>query len=556
MINKNRKGDEMKQIYYHGTILTMEKELIQEAVYVVDGIIKKVGKESEILQLKNHDTELIDLQNHVLLPGFIDGHSHLSAVAYDLLMINLKPSPSGHVNSVDDLKRVLKEWLETHTLEKNEWLMGTGYDNTCFTGKQEITKYDLDEVSTEIPIAITHASGHVGVCNSLALEKLGYVGDYTVPEGGTVACFPGTNEPTGLLEENAFLDPSIKAKMSIPNPKKLLKSFLDAENLYASYGYTSVQDGFTDERTYPLLSKAESENLLFLDVTSYVSFSFLESLQKNEIRKNGNHYHIGGVKMFLDGSPQAKTAWLTEPYYRIPDGKEQDYCGFPICSDEEAYRYCKKCLQDNLTLHTHCNGDAAIDQLLRCYQKAKEDTKNNQDLRPVIIHAQTIRDDQLDKMKQLGMLASFFVDHVYYWGDYHAESVLGKTRAERISPIHSALEKGISFTIHQDSPVITPNAMFSIHNAVNRITRKGRILGEEQRISVLDALKAFTVNAAYQLFAEEEKGSIKEGKKADFVILSHNPLEVDKTKIKDIDVVETIKDGKIIYQNKEYLSKS
>lgn len=546
----------MKQIYYHGTILTMEKDLIQEAVYVVDGKIKEVGKESDILARKDPDTELIDLQNRVLLPGFIDGHSHLSALAYDLLMVNLRPSPSGNVNSVDDLKFVLKDWLKSHKLDKDQWLMGTGYDNTCFTGSQEITKYDLDEVSTEIPIAITHASGHVGVCNSLALQKLGYTGDYTVPEGGIVECFLGTNEPTGLLEENAFLDPSIKAKMSMPDPKKLLQSLIEAEKLYASYGYTSVQDGFTDERTYPLLTKVASDNLLFLDVTSYVSFSLLESLQQNGIDNYGNHYHIGGVKLFLDGSPQAKTAWLTEPYYCIPEGKEKDYRGFAIYSDEEVYHYCKKCLQDNITLHTHCNGDAAIDQLLRCYQKAKEDTKNHQDLRPVIIHAQTIRDDQLDKMKQLGMLASFFVDHVYYWGDYHEKSVLGSTRAKRISPIHSALEKGISFTIHQDSPVITPNVMFSIHNAVNRITRDGKVLGEEQRISVLDALKAFTVNAAYQSFAEEEKGSIKVGKRADFVILSQNPLEVDKTKIKDIDIVETIKDGQVVYQNKRYLSKN
>lgn len=525
----------------------MEEDLIKEAVYIENGIIRKVGNKEEIFKFKDDDTKLVDLKGHILLPGFIDGHSHLSATAYDLIMVNLKPSPSGNVNSIEDMKRELKDSLLKRTLDKDEWLMGMGYDNTSFIGRQEITKFDLDEVSKEIPIVITHASGHVGVCNSIALEKLGYVGNYMVPEGGVVRTLPGTNEPSGLLEENAFLDPKVKEKMGSFSIEKLMDSIIKAQELYASFGFTTVQDGFTDNATYPLLKNAASNHLLFLDVVSYIGFPIIDKLEENE-KAYQDHYRLGGMKMFLDGSPQAKTAWLTNPYYIVPEGKEKDYCGFPIWTDDEVISYCKICLEKNLQLLTHCNGDAAIDQLLRCYKKAKEETNNNQNLRPVIIHAQTIRDDQLDKMKELKMIASFFLDHIYYWGDYHYESVLGKNRAEHISPAKSAVDRKITFTLHQDTPVVLPNTMLAIHNAVNRRTKSGRILGLDQRISVLDALKALTLNAAYQYFEEDKKGSIKEGKYADFVILEENPLEVDHDKLKDINVLETIKDGKTIYK--------
>ena len=196
----------------------------------------------------------------------------------------------------------------------------------------------------------------------------------------------------------------------------------------------------------------------------------------------------------------------------------------------------------------HANGDEAIEQMIRCYQSVLEETGSDRDLRPVVIHCQTVREDQLARMKEIGMVASFFLDHVYYWGDYHYESVLGPERAERISPARSALKHGVSFTLHQDSPAAPPDVMGAVHNAVNRKTEKGRVLGQEQTITVMEALKAVTLNGAYQIFEEDKKGSIEVGKTADFAVLERNPLTVPKEEIREIKVLETIKSGETIFR--------
>ena len=207
------------------------------------------------------------------------------------------------------------------------------------------------------------------------------------------------------------------------------------------------------------------------------------------------------------------------------------------------YKYIKRAIDEDKQILAHCNGDAAAEQYLKVYEKLKCD----KDIRPVMIHAQMLRADQLPRLKKVGMIPSFFVAHVYHWGDTHIKN-LGLERASQISLAKSALENKILFTFHQDSPVIEPNMLETIWCAVNRKTKNGVILGENQRISPIDALKAVTINAAYQYFEEDIKGSIETGKQADFVILNENPIEVEPDKIKDIIVLETIKNGEVIYK--------
>ena len=170
------------------------------------------------------------------------------------------------------------------------------------------------------------------------------------------------------------------------------------------------------------------------------------------------------------------------------------------------------------------------------------------DTRPVMIHAQTVRDNQLDSMKPLNMIPSFLQAHTFFWGDWHIKSVLGKERAYRISPVRSAIERGITYTLHQDTPVIPPNMSFTLWTAVNRKTRTGEVIGPDQRITILEALKGVTINAACQYFEEDSKGSITRGKRADLVILDSNPIKIDADNLKELKVLETIKDGKTIYR--------
>lgn len=447
---------------------------------------------------------------------------------------------------------MLKEYVKNNSPKAGEWVIGFGYDNTKFENEEHPTKFDLDTVTTEVPIFVSHASGHISTTNSKALEALGYVGtDYEVPEGGVVRTVEGSNEPNGVLEENACLAPEKRKIIPAPSIETLLKCIKKAQEIYSSYGLTTAQDAGVDENLHQLLSLAAQKNELIMDVVGQAVQHVTLKLLKNEgtpKREYVNHYKLLGGKTWLDGSPQGKTAWLTKPYYEVPEGESKDYCGYGTQEDKEVTDYFKSLIENNIQVNVHCNGDAAADQFIRCYKKALEETGSQTDLRPVMVHAQTVREDQLDAMKELGIIPTFFLDHIWFWGDYHYDSVFGPERANRLSPAKSALRRNMNFTLHQDSPVKMPNQILAIHNAVNRQTQSGRILGEDQRLTVMEAIKALTLNAAYQYFEEETKGSIEEGKLADFVILDRNPLEVESSKIKEINVLETIKEGNTIYK--------
>lgn len=247
----------------------------------------------------------------------------------------------------------------------------------------------------------------------------------------------------------------------------------------------------------------------------------------------------------LDGSPQGRSAWLSEPYL----GEQADYCGYPWLKDCDVQSYIKQAVEQKWQILAHCNGDAASEQFISAYEKAVRELDCQEDLRPVMIHCQTVRNDQLERMGRLHMIASIFVGHVWYWGDIHMKN-LGQKRAQHISPVKDAIDRGVLVTFHQDTPVTKPDMLHSIWCAVNRISRNGNVIGEDQSIDVYDALKAVTINAAFQYYEENTKGSIEKGKRADFVILDQSPLEIDKSEIKNIHVLETIKDGETIYLKK------
>ncbi len=538
-----------KTIFYNAQVVTMDDALpLAQAVLVEDGIIRAVGTDAEILALQDGETELREMDGKALLPGFIDPHSHFTAVAYSLLMVNAKPSPSGPCDTKEILLSEFRRAYEEGDWSNGDWLMGMGYDSSAFPDKVGVTRHDLDAISTDVPISCIHSSGHMAVLNTKALKILGYWGEYTVPEGGTVELLPdGT--PSGLITELAYLAPEVQAKTKAPGFDKVLGALKKASELYASFGITTAQDARVNISEHQLLSAGGKTGAIDIDIVGIVAPDCAEKLLKRgeKCGPYANHIRMGGYKIFLDGSPQGKTAWLSRPYHVPPEGYGADYCGFPIYRDEDVVSAAKICLENDWQLNVHCNGDEACEQLIRCYEQAIAETGIRKDLRPVMIHAQTVREDQLDRMAKIGMAASFFLDHVYFWGDWHRDSVLGPERAQNISPIRWALERGIHSTMHQDSPVVNPNAMLAVHNAVNRRTMSGDTLGENQRLSVSQALRAVTLDGAYQIFEENAKGSISAGKLADLVILGENPLSADPESLKDIPILETIKDGRTIH---------
>lgn len=540
----------MSQIaYYNGEIITVNPNNdVVDGILIENGLILAVGSKKEIFALADETAKRIDLNGKTMLPGLIDPHGHIVAVAQTLLLLDFSVC-----NSKDEILKRIENKLKHTPTNDGEWIIGFGYDHTKFSDSQHPTKFDLDTVSSEVPIFISHASGHLAVANSAALKKLGYAGDdYQVPEGGVVRTVsPDSKEPNGILEENACLNPEKKKLIPAPSFEALIDAVSKAQDIYAAYGITTAQDASVDQHIHQLLLAAANAGKLKIDIVGHavqnVTFKLLNDAS-NPKREYVKHYKLLGGKTWLDGSPQGKTAWLTKPYFEPPKGEKKDYCGYGTQSDAVVIDYFKGCIERSIQVNIHTNGDAAADQFIRCYDKALHETKRGDDLRPVMVHAQTVREDQLDKMKKLGIIPTFFLDHIWYWGDYHYESVLGPERANRISPAASARNRGMNFTLHQDPPVKMPDQIFAMHNAVNRQTAKGRVLGEDQRISVMDAIRAVTINGAYQYFEEDIKGSLEKGKYADLVILDMNPLKVETSQIKNIRVLQTIKQGKVVFQ--------
>ncbi|MGC4018895.1 MAG: amidohydrolase [Muricomes sp.] len=541
-----------KTIYYNGVILTLaEGDKEAAGVLVEEGIIQKVVyADTESLLLENPDAQIVDLQGNVLIPGFIDGHSHFLQNTLTLLYLDGRPSPLGKADSVEELLKRLKEQLEDAKYKKQEYLFAWGYDEAVYPDHRIPTRWDLDQV-TEKPLALTHASGHNTLFNSAALRLAGIGEDYVPPQGGSVGR-SSDGRLTGIFYETAAREVLPKSQL---DDQKVLEKGLDMViHQYISKGVTTAQDGGTPKKWYDSVRDIVAAGRLPIDLVSYIMDLEPEEVLNTKESQNGtyvNRYRAAGLKIFLDGSPQAKTAWMSEPYFIPPENEEPDYRGYGIYKDEEITEIFKKALTNRWQVNVHTNGDEAIEQFIRTYQNAIEETGIMEDLRPVSIHCQTVREEQLDRMKELGFLASFFVDHTFYWGDYHEAYVLGTERARRISPLASALKRNISFSLHQDTPVTEQNPLFAVHNAVNRRTRSGKILGEEFCISPLEALKAVTIHAAYQIFEEDKKGSIEVGKLADFAILNNNPLTVSPEKIKEISVLETIKEGRTIYRSSE-----
>ena len=522
----------MEKIYYNGDIITME-ENTAEAILVKDGIIKKVGSKDEIMNLKGNDTEVINLNGKCLMPSFIDAHSHITAVARSMLLVDLSMA-----KNFDDIVRILKEYIKDNDIKPEKWVMGFNYDHNFLKEKSHPTKDVLDKVSTNHMVSITHKSGHMGVVNSLALEFLHIDENTKDPEGGHFGRIENTSMPNGYMEEVAFRD-NIQSK-NVHTIEELKLAYKKAEMLYASYGITTAQDGLLDNIGFELLNSLARENKLTLDVISYINSKLKNDYQKY-LKNYYNHFKIGGYKILLDGSIQSKTAYLLKPY----EG-ENEYLGYPVYNNENSKKYISLALEDKIQLLAHCNGDGASRQLITCFKQVLKEKNIRNTYRPVMIHAQMVNYEQLEKMKELEMIPSFFPSHIYYFGDIHLKNI--GYRAYHLNPLKEANDLNLIYTIHTDAPVIKPNILESVWCSVNRKTKNNMVLGEDEKISVYDALKAVTINVAYQYFEENKKGSIKENKVADLVILDKNPLKIKRKEIKNIKILETIKEGITIYK--------
>ena len=487
---------------------------------------------------KNIQGKHIDFGDQAILPGFIDAHGHASYLAFATQVANLASPPVGGINTIKELQAELRKFIEESNLQPGEWVMGLGYDDSLLSEQRHPTKEDLDAVSTEHPIYLIHVSAHLGAANSLALSLANINTETKDPPGGKIRRYQNSSEPNGVFEETAAYPLQQLAMSAYKDPIGSVKSAME---IYAKNGITTAQDGASSKETIGLIQAADAQGKINLDIISYPigQNGLLKEIDTISFGSYTGRIKIGGIKLILDGSPQGKTAYLTEPYYKPPHSESDSYKGYPLIPQSEVSKWVKEYAELKIPIMAHANGDAAADMLI----EAVEQANMNSDHRTIMIHAQTVREDQLDQMRELKIIPSYFSTHTFYWGDWHRDSVFGEERAMRISPTKSSLDRNMPFTVHNDAPVVPPDMIRLLWSTTNRKTRSGKVLGEEQKISTYSALEAMTINAAYQHYEEDIKGTIEVGKQADLVVLSEDPLSIHPENLLNVKVVATYSKG-------------
>lgn len=551
---KSAQQQSTEKLFYGGSILTMEgmQPKYAEALLVKDGKIVFVGSKQQAERLANAQVQYINLNNKTLLPSFIDAHSHVNMVGFHQMVANLYPMPDGSVSDINSLVKVMNTWKTQNPAVikmMDGWILGNGYDDAQLSEQRHPTASDLDRVSKDQPVMILHQSGHLASVNHKALELLNFNQNTPNPEGGVIRREANSNVPNGVLEESALFTAIGSIFKDVP-PQVMFQIAQKGIDAYVKNGFTTVQEGRADQGTTEMWHALAKQNQLPIDVVSYPDITTSQEymFKQGSHRQYDHHFRIGGVKISLDGSPQGKTAWLTQPYLIPPEGKDKNYKGYPAIKDnQQVNQYINLAFKQGWQVLAHANGDAAIDQFIGAVKDATL-KQGKADRRSVLIHSQTIREDQLDQLKALDIIPSFFSLHTFYWGDWHRQQTLGEARAARISPTASALKKQLIFTEHHDAPVVPPNSLMMLDATVNRVTRSNYVLGADERVSPYMALKSMTDWAAYQYFEDQHKGTITQGKLADLVILDQNPLTVPSREIKNIQVLATYKEGNLIYQ--------
>ncbi|MCP4381358.1 MAG: amidohydrolase [Hyphomicrobiales bacterium] len=536
-------------IWSGGPILTMNDDAMRAAaVAAKDGRIIAVGTVDDVMAHKGDDTEMIDLDGRALLPGFVDSHGHVVLGGLQALSANLLAPPDGEVTDIDGLQQALREWMveNADAVEAVNLIVGFGYDESQLAETRAPNRDDLDAVSTEVPIYIVHQSGHFGAANSKALEVAGITAESEAPPGGVIRRRDGSNEPDGVLEENAHF--VVLGTLLSGIGAEGFKDFARAgSELWARFGYTTAQEGRATPGILSVVEQVAAEGGIKNDVVIYPDVLVdRDFIADNVSDTYDNGVRVGGAKLTIDGSPQGFTAWRDRPYYDPVGDFPPAYVGYPAVTVEQVTDAVDWAYDNDIQILTHSNGEASSDLLIAAIDAATE-THGPADRRPVVIHGQFLREDQVDAFNRLDVFLSLFPMHTFYWGDWHRDRTVGPVLADDISPTGWVRARGMPFGSHHDAPVAFPDSMRVLDATVTRRSRSGDIIGPEHRVDVLTALKAMTIWPAYQHFEEDQKGSIETGKLADFVILSEDPTAVDPETLDQLTVVETIKEGAVIY---------
>ena len=580
------------RIYVGGTVLTMDSAApVAQAVVTNGNRIVYVGDEAEALSYRRWYSTLIDLNGRTLMPGFIDAHSHFLASGLSSVLVDLNASPTGSVDTPEALYKKIEE--ASASADAGEWIVGFNYDNTRFPTASHPDRLSLDKVSVNNPVYVRHHSGHMGVANSQALLRLlkfnslvdgdklpgdKTAGDevsgdsalslqrlssdvYSDSQLASLGVYQDSDLLNGLLQEK--MAPPLSRFLSELSLREYWRVFQNARDTYLRFGYTTVQEGSAGAQESRVLSWLSKLGILPMRVNVWLSADKLMA-RKSDARVTPvrqRFFQSDTIKIIADGSPQGATAYLSQPYFNNSESR-----GISLHSQDELAELIDHYWRAGFRVAVHANGDASIEDVINAaetlhrtgesldststYANRSIEGQSIEGHEPhlILVHAQTIRFDQLTRLRELGITASFFSSHSWHWGDWHRDQTLGEQRASRISPTGSAVKLQLDFTIHSDAPVTSPDPWHLLWVTTQRMTRSGLLLGADERISTNDALKAMTINAAIQAGLQNRLGSISEGKLADMIIVSDNPLQVDDVRL--VQVEEAIVNGVSIYQSR------
>jgi predicted amidohydrolase YtcJ len=500
-----------------------------------------VGTNENVSKVVGKDTKVINLDGKTVIPGLIDSHSHMMAVGA-ARKLNVDLSEEAGIHSIDDLVDRLQERAIITPI--GEWVLGYQEDDSKLAEKRHPTRWELDKSSEKHPIIISTVGGHFSIANSKAFQLAGVTKDTPDPVGGKLDRDQNC-EIIGGLHETA-IDLILPEKVSIPTREQSYNGAKEILTECAEVGLTCVYDTVSKPQMRAALDLINRDELPIRVIMDVMIDLFPELNSLGIYRGLGNDWlKICGLKFFFDGAISARTAAVTEDYLNKPG-----FYGVMATTREIASKKIFDAYSEGYRISAHANGDRAIELYLDIIEEA-QDRYPREDPRNRDIHCTVITPKLVDRIKKLGILPTIFGPYVYYHGDKLIPA-FGEERLERMFAARSFIDAGVKIAAHSDHPCAPYPPLMAIHGLVNRKTKAGKSIGKSQKISVMDALKLYTIHSAYQQFDEDRLGSIETGKLADMIVLGEDILEISPDKIKDISVEMTFIGGKIVYQRKKY----
>jgi len=524
-----------QMILHNANVLTMDAANPRaQAIAIADGRFLAVGSKEEIFSLATSGANKIDLGGKTVVPGFIDAHSHpCSAGLAHLRQVDCD------LRSISEIQGAIRQ--RASQTPPGNWVLGFKYDDTKTSDARPLTREDLDAAAPNHPVRIEHRGGHTAYTNSIALKMAGVTETTPDPAGGRFDRDAATGRLNGRVSENGKdvvekLIPSTYSRDDYREAVKLISRMM------SKTGITSVHDALGSPDDLRGYQDAYEAGDLAVRVYCLIYYSHIDRMLEAGIRTGlGNEWvRVGAMKLVCDGSISERTARLSEPYV----GRANDY-GILVMTEEELYTHARKAHEAGWQIGVHANGDVAIDQVLRVYERLQRELPRR-DPRFRIEHCTVINDSLVARIRALGAIPTPFSTYVYYHGEKMTH--YGPERLNRMFAVRSFLDAGVRVTQASDYPPGPFEPMMALRSEVTRTDRKGNLWGPRQRVSVEEALRVGTLNGAYASFEEKMKGSIEPGKLADLVVLGRDPLREDPLSLIDIPIERTMAGGKWVFE--------